>query len=124
MSTQNPSSEKARSCCLKQRALVYDTTFDSCTIKRDKKIRENYEDYWPFQFGPPTTRADSWDLFLDEKADRATAVGSDPPPRTANYVAGLQLSRLGIWGRFLRKTGALNNGYIVRPQAPRQRRER
>ncbi|KAI0912098.1 hypothetical protein F4824DRAFT_191570 [Ustulina deusta] len=109
-------SKKAHLCCLKQRALVYDTTFDSYTIKTNEKIRENYEDYWSFQLGPPRTRADSWDLFLNEKADRAIAIGTDRPPKDAIFIAGLQLSKLGVWGRLLRRTGVLNNGYIIRPQ--------
>ncbi|KAI0973988.1 hypothetical protein F4678DRAFT_458776 [Xylaria arbuscula] len=123
MSALSPS-EKTRLCCLKQRALVYDTKFDSYTIKTNEKIKENYEDYWSFQIGPPRTRVDSWDIFLNEKADRAIAVGPDLPPKDGIFVAGLQLGKLGVWGRLLRKTGALNNGYIIRPQAPLQQKRR
>ncbi|KAI0450267.1 hypothetical protein F5B21DRAFT_440576 [Xylaria acuta] len=108
--------EKARVCCLKRRAVVYDTTFHSCTIKIDDKIKENYEDYWSFQLGPPRKRADSWDLFLDEKTDRITAVRPDRPRGDGTLVAGLRLSKLGVWGRLLRKTGVLSTGYIVRPE--------
>ncbi|KAI8953191.1 hypothetical protein F4801DRAFT_537744 [Xylaria longipes] len=108
--------EKARVCCLKRRAVVYDTTFNSCSIKIDDKIKENYEDYWSFQLGPRKTRADSWDLFLDEETDRITAVGPDLPRRDGALVAGLRLRKLGVWGRILRKTGVLSTGYIVRPE--------
>ncbi|KAF2973366.1 hypothetical protein GQX73_g232 [Xylaria multiplex] len=110
-------SKKTRRCCLKPQALVYDTTVDSYTIKADDKIKENYEDYWSFKLGPPETRTDSWDLFLNEKADCAIAVGQDRPPKDAIFIAGLQLSNLGVWGKILRKTGALNNGYIKRPES-------
>jgi hypothetical protein len=80
----------------------------------------DYEDYWPFQLGPPKTRSDSWDLFLDEKKDQAMAVGPDRSPEDGIFVAGLQLSKLGVWGRLLRRTGALSNGYIIRPQTSLQ----
>ncbi|KAI3317964.1 hypothetical protein HD806DRAFT_513253 [Xylariaceae sp. AK1471] len=119
MSTPN-SSEKARVCCLKRRALVYDTTFDSYTIKVDDKVQQNYEDYWSFQLGPPGKRSDSWDLFLDEKNDQAMAVGPDRQPGDGIFVAGLELSKLGVWGRLLRRTGVLSTGYIIRPQTSLQ----
>ncbi|KAI1751777.1 hypothetical protein F4782DRAFT_504211 [Xylaria castorea] len=109
-------SQKARVCRLKRRAVVYDTSFNYCAIKIDDKVKENYEDYWSFQLGPPRTRTDSWDLFLDEKTDRMTAVGPDLPRGNGTFVAGLRLSKLGVWGRILRKTGVLNNGYIIRPE--------
>ncbi|KAI1362680.1 hypothetical protein F5Y08DRAFT_268114 [Xylaria arbuscula] len=111
-------SAKSRLCCLKQRALVYDLAFNSYTIESNDKVRENYEDYWAFEFGP-RTRSDSWDLFLNEKTDRAIVIGQERPPRDAVYVAGLHLNRLGVWGKFLRRFGALNMGYILRP-APSQ----
>ncbi|KAH8165621.1 hypothetical protein CIB48_g2614 [Xylaria polymorpha] len=108
-------SEKARVCCLKQRAVVYDTTFNSFAIKVDDKVKENYEDYWSFQLGPKT-RTDSWDLFLDEKTDQITAVGPDLPRGDGTLVAGLRLKKLGFWGRLLRTTGVLSTGYLVRPE--------
>ncbi|KAI0406027.1 hypothetical protein F4802DRAFT_596695 [Xylaria palmicola] len=107
---------KTRVCCLRPRAVVYDTYFNSCTVRVDEKIQENYEDYWSFKLGPPRTRADSWDLFLNEKTDRVTAVGPDQRRADGTFVAGLRLSNLGVWGRILRKTGFLSNGYIIRPE--------
>ncbi|KAI8627104.1 hypothetical protein F5Y19DRAFT_444381 [Xylariaceae sp. FL1651] len=107
--------EKPRFCCLKRRALVYDTTSGSYTIKVDDIIRQNYEDYWPFQFGPPKTRSDSWDIFLDYRNDKALAVEPHQPPEGGVFLAGLQLNKLGIWGKLLRKAGVLSNGYSIRP---------
>ena len=81
-------------------------------------ILPDYEDYWAFEFGP-RTRVDSWDLFLDEKTDCAIAIGQERPPEDAVFVAGLHLTKLGVWGKFLRRSGALNVGYVLRP-APSQ----
>ncbi|KAI0413804.1 hypothetical protein F5X98DRAFT_350754 [Xylaria grammica] len=114
MPTHNRSAIRRR-CCLKPRALVYDTEIGSYTIKTDEEIRRNLEDYWPFQLGPPRTRADSWDLFLNEEEDSAIAIGKDLPPKDSVFIAGLRLSNLGVWGKILRKTGTLNKGYIIRP---------
>ncbi|KAI1425680.1 hypothetical protein F5Y12DRAFT_795598 [Xylaria sp. FL1777] len=129
MPTDN-NSEKPRRCCLKQRALVYDTTSNSCTIKTDEEIKEitiadkdvllDHEDYLSFHLGPPSTDPDSWDLYVNENEDQAIAVGGAVPPHDAIFVAGLRLNNLGVWGRFLRRTGALNNGYIIKPQTTPQ----
>ncbi|KAJ2991058.1 hypothetical protein NUW58_g2664 [Xylaria curta] len=117
MSASSQSNEW-RICCLKPRALVYDTTFGSCTIKKDQKIKENSEDYWPFKFGPRTRRADTWDLYLNREEDKAIAVEPNQSPGNATYLANLRLSNLGLKGRFLRKAGALSSGYVIRPLGP------
>ncbi|KAI1128947.1 hypothetical protein F5Y10DRAFT_239559 [Nemania abortiva] len=107
-------SSKSRICCLKPRALVFDTTFDSCTIQKDARIKENSEDYWPFEIGPRTHHADRWDLYFNEEEDTAIAV-EQGQLAYGTYLVNLRLSKIGLKARFLRKTGALTNGYIIRP---------
>ncbi|KAI0016705.1 hypothetical protein F4780DRAFT_758382 [Xylariomycetidae sp. FL0641] len=108
---------KPRTKWIKRRALVYDSTAGSYTIKTDDRIREaDYDAYWAFYLGPcPKTRSDSWDLFLDCEKDKAQAVEPNNPPEDCVFVTGLHLNQLGSWGKFLRKTGVLDGGYILRP---------
>ncbi|KAJ8125378.1 hypothetical protein O1611_g8261 [Lasiodiplodia mahajangana] len=110
-------STKSRICCLKPRAIVFDTTFGCSTIQNEKKVMENSEDYWPFELGPRKCRADTWDIYLNPEEDAAIAVESNKSPGNGTYLASLRLGH-GFKVRFLRKAGALSSGYVIRPMGP------
>ncbi|KAI0970595.1 hypothetical protein F4678DRAFT_435748 [Xylaria arbuscula] len=110
---------KRPKCSLKPRVLVYDVASDSCSIKKEQKFQKtpDSKDYLPFTMKPQTRSGDdNVDLYLNKKEDTAVAVGPNSlPPRDSNHLAGLRLDKLGLKGKLLRKAGALNNGYVVKP---------
>ncbi|KAI1203678.1 hypothetical protein F5X97DRAFT_97589 [Nemania serpens] len=114
MSTSCQSSKRPV-CGLKPRALVFDMASGSCTIKKDKEVKENSKDHLPFEVGPSTRSTDAWDLYLKRNEDVVIVTEPNQSPGDATYLANLRLGNLGVRGRLLRKAGALNSGYVVRP---------
>ncbi|KAI1116629.1 hypothetical protein F5Y14DRAFT_50918 [Nemania sp. NC0429] len=86
-----------------------------------RERRKDSENYWPFELGPRTRRADTWDLYYKRKEDTAIAVEPNQSPGhgDATYLVNLRLGNLGLKGKFLRKAGALNSGYAIRPLGPK-----
>ncbi|KAI0096141.1 hypothetical protein GGR51DRAFT_49404 [Nemania sp. FL0031] len=109
---------KPRICCLEPRALVFDTTTGPCTIKKEKRVKEHSEDYWPFELGPRKRRDDTWDVYLNPEEDGVIVVESNKSPGNGTYLASLRLRQLSLRGKFLRKAGALRSGYVIRPMGP------
>ncbi|KAI1317486.1 hypothetical protein F5Y16DRAFT_392730 [Xylariaceae sp. FL0255] len=112
------SSNKSSICWLKPRVLIYDPTLGSCTIETDENVKENPDDFWPVTFGPRTHPTDTWELYWKcSNQDEQHAIAIRPneaPEKNADYITRLKLSKLGSWGTFLRRIGALNNGYILK----------
>ncbi|KAI1078494.1 hypothetical protein F5B20DRAFT_203331 [Whalleya microplaca] len=108
------SPSKVVTSCFGHRAFVYDATKESYAIKADARVRTDYDAYYSFDLPPRLkNRSDSWDLFLDKA--NALAARPENPPKEGTYVAGLKLDKMNGWGKLLRRTGALNTGYILRP---------
>ncbi|KAK6843012.1 hypothetical protein PG987_003872 [Apiospora arundinis] len=96
----------------KPRALVYNSETNVVKVQNEKKVQHG--EYWPFEL-PPHSReqvGDDWQLYLDEEKKTAQARRPYDPPKEGFPLTTLRLDLLGPWGRFLRKWGYLDQGYI------------
>ncbi|KAK6865492.1 hypothetical protein PG995_002020 [Apiospora arundinis] len=98
----------------KPHAVVYNPHTNVVKVKTDKQVQ--HDAYWPFELGPCSNEqgGDDWQLYLDEDEELAQARKPYDPPKKGFPVTTLRLDLLSLWGRFLRKRGFLNQGYILK----------